>query len=388
MSEIINAVDLTSKLIRCESITPNSAGAIELLISYLEPLGFKCKKINFGEGIEKVENLYARFGTKGPNICFAGHVDVVPTGDIKKWSMDPFGGEIKQGKIWGRGAADMKSGIAAFLSSVSNFLSKEKDFEKIGSISFLITSDEEGKAINGTKKVVEWLEEKEEKITACIVGEPTNVSEMGDTIKVGRRGSFTGFLKVKGVQGHVGYPHLADNPINSLIKMLEPFVKIYLDEGTENFQPSSVMITSVDVNNNASNVIPGEVSATFNIRFNNLHTINSLKAMLKNQFNKITQNYEFNYYCNAEPFLTNDEFLKSTIEKAIKSVVKINPKQSTSGGTSDARFISKICPVIEFGLVGKTMHKIDENVDVDDITKLVSIYSFFLSNYFGVSSFD
>ena len=388
MSEIINAVDLTSKLIRCESITPNSAGAIELLISYLEPLGFKCKKINFGEGIEKVENLYARFGTKGPNICFAGHVDVVPTGDIKKWSMDPFGGEIKQGKIWGRGAADMKSGIAAFLSSVSNFLSKEKDFEKIGSISFLITSDEEGKALNGTKKVVEWLEEKEEKITACIVGEPTNVSEMGDTIKVGRRGSFTGFLKVKGVQGHVGYPHLADNPINSLIKMLEPFVKIYLDEGTENFQPSSVMITSVDVNNNASNVIPGEVSATFNIRFNNLHTINSLKAMLKNQFNKITQNYEFNYYCNAEPFLTNDEFLKSTIEKAIKSVVKINPKQSTSGGTSDARFISKICPVVEFGLVGKTMHKIDENVDVDDITKLVSIYSFFLSNYFGVSSFD
>ena len=388
MSEIINAVDLTSKLIRCESITPKSAGAIELLISYLEPLGFKCKKINFGEGIEKVENLYARFGTKGPNICFAGHVDVVPTGDIKKWSMDPFGGEIKQGKIWGRGAADMKSGIAAFLSSVSNFLSKEKDFEKIGSISFLITSDEEGKAINGTKKVVEWLEEKEEKITACIVGEPTNVSEMGDTIKVGRRGSFTGFLKVKGVQGHVGYPHLADNPINSLIKMLEPFVKIYLDEGTENFQPSSVMITSVDVNNNASNVIPGEVSATFNIRFNNLHTINSLKAMLKNQFNKITQNYEFDYYCNAEPFLTSDEYLKSTIEKAIKSVVKINPKQSTSGGTSDARFISKICPVVEFGLVGKTMHKIDENVDVDDITKLVSIYSFFLSNYFGVSSFD
>ena len=388
MSEIINAVDLTSKLIRCESITPNSAGAIELLISYLEPLGFKCKKINFGEGIEKVENLYARFGTKGPNICFAGHVDVVPTGDIKKWSMDPFGGEIKQGKIWGRGAADMKSGIAAFLSSVSNFLSKEKDFEKIGSISFLITSDEEGKAINGTKKVVEWLEEKQEKITACIVGEPTNVSEMGDTIKVGRRGSFTGFLKVKGVQGHVGYPHLADNPINSLIKMLEPFVKIYLDKGTENFQPSSVMVTSVDVNNNASNVIPGEVSATFNIRFNNLHTINSLKAMLKNQFNKITQNYEFDYYCNAEPFLTSDEFLKTTIEKAIKSVVKINPKQSTSGGTSDARFISKICPVIEFGLVGKTMHKIDENVDVDDITKLVSIYSFFLSNYFGVSSFD
>ena len=388
MSEIINAVELTTKLIKCESITPNSAGAIELLISYLEPLGFKCEKISFGEGIEKVENLYARLGTKDPNICFAGHVDVVPTGDIEKWSINPFGGEIKEGKIWGRGAADMKSGIAAFVSSVSEFLAKEKKFEQVGSISFLITSDEEGKAINGTKKVVEWLQEKQEKITACIVGEPTNVNEMGDTIKVGRRGSFTGFLKVKGVQGHVGYPHLAENPINSLIKMLEPFVKIYLDEGTENFQPSSVMVTSVDVDNDATNVIPAEARATFNIRFNNLHTINSLELMIKNQFDKITTNYEFNYYCNAEPFLTSDDFLKSTIEKSIKNVVNIKPNQSTSGGTSDARFISKICPVIEFGLVGKTMHKIDENVDVEDITKLVSIYSFFLSNYFGVNSFD
>jgi len=388
MSEIINAVELTTKLIKCESITPNSAGAIELLISYLEPLGFKCEKISFGEGIEKVENLYARLGTKDPNICFAGHVDVVPTGDIEKWSINPFGGEIKEGKIWGRGAADMKSGIAAFVSSVSEFLAKEKKFERVGSISFLITSDEEGKAINGTKKVVEWLQEKQEKITACIVGEPTNVNEMGDTIKVGRRGSFTGFLKVKGVQGHVGYPHLAENPINSLIKMLGPFVKIYLDEGTENFQPSSVMVTSVDVDNDATNVIPAEARATFNIRFNNLHTINSLELMIKNQFDKITTNYEFNYYCNAEPFLTSDDFLKSTIEKSIKNVVNIKPNQSTSGGTSDARFISKICPVIEFGLVGKTMHKIDENVDVEDITKLVSIYSFFLSNYFGVNSFD
>ena len=388
MSEVINAVELTTKLIRCESITPNSAGAIELLISYLEPLGFKCEKISFGEGIEKVENLYARLGTKDPNICFAGHVDVVPTGDIKKWSINPFGGEIKEGKIWGRGAADMKSGIAAFVSSVSEFLAKEKKFEQVGSISFLITCDEEGKAINGTKKVVEWLQEKQEKITACIVGEPTNVNEMGDTIKVGRRGSFTGFLKVKGVQGHVGYPHLAENPINSLIKMLEPFVKIYLDGGTENFQPSSVMVTSIDVDNDATNVIPAEARATFNIRFNNLHTINSLELMIKNEFDKITKNYEFNYYCNAEPFLTSDDFLKSTIEKSIKNVVNIKPKQSTSGGTSDARFISKICPVIEFGLVGKTMHKIDENVDVEDITKLVSIYSLFLSNYFGVNSFD
>jgi len=388
MSNIIDAVELTSKLIRCESITPNSGGAIDLIITYLEPLGFKCEKINFGKGAEKVENLYARLGNLEPNFCFAGHVDVVPAGDINTWSINPFSGEVKSGKIWGRGAADMKSGIAAFIAAVSNFLSTQKDFTKFGSVSFLITSDEEGKAINGTKKVVDWLEEREEKIAACIVGEPTNVSEMGDTIKIGRRGSFTGFLKVKGVQGHVGYPHLADNPINSLIKMLEPFGKIYIDEGTEDFQPSSVMVTSIDVNNNASNVIPGEVTAIFNIRFNTLHTVQSLKSMIENQFNQITKNYEFEYFCNAEPFLTRDEFLKKTIEKSIKKVVKTTPKQSTSGGTSDARFISKICPVIEFGLVGKTMHKIDENVEVDDVKKLVNIYNLFLCNYFGVRSFD
>ena len=388
MSDIVNPIELTSELIQCKSITPKSEGSLDIIISYLEPLGFNCEKIDFGEGIEKVENLYARFGTMEPNIAFAGHVDVVPTGDINNWSINPFGGEVKEGKVWGRGAADMKSGIAAFIAAVSDFLKDNKNLKEFGSISFIITSDEEGKAINGTKKVVDWLKGKSEIISGCIVGEPTNVTRMGDTLKIGRRGSFTGSLTVTGIQGHVGYPHLAENPINSLLKMLEPFSKIYLDEGTKDFQPSSIMITSIDVNNDASNVIPGEVKAKFNIRFNTLHSASSLKAMLDKQFSDVTSNYKFDFFCNAEPFLTNDDFLKTTLQKAIQKVVNINPEKSTSGGTSDARFISKICPVIEFGLVGKTMHKIDENVEVNDIINLTKIYNQFLFNYFGVKYCD
>ena len=388
MSDIINPLGLTSELIRCESITPKSDGSIDLIISYLEPLGFTCTKIDFGEGNEKVENLYAKFGNLEPNICFGGHVDVVPTGDIENWSINPFGGDIKEGKIWGRGAADMKSGIASFIAAVSEFLKINKDLNNYGSISLIITSDEEGKAINGTKKVVDWLINKGESISGCIVGEPTNVNEVGDTVKIGRRGSYTGSIIVRGIQGHVGYPHLAENPINLLLKMLEPLLKVYLDDGTKEFQPSSVMITSIDVNNDASNVIPGEVKARFNIRFNTLHSIDSLTDMLKKQFDAITTKYEFEYFCNAEPFLTSDELLKSTLKKAIQEVVKLNPQNSTSGGTSDARFITKICPVIEFGLVGKTMHKVDENVEVNDILKLTNIYNTFLYNYFGVKKID
>jgi len=388
MSDIVNPIELTSELIQCKSITPKSEGSLDIIISYLEPLGFNCERIDFGEGIEKVENLYARFGNIEPNIAFAGHVDVVPTGDINNWSINPFSGEVKEGKVWGRGAADMKSGIAAFIAAVSDFLKDNKNLKDFGSISFIITSDEEGKAINGTKKVVDWLKAKSETISGCIVGEPTNVTRMGDTLKIGRRGSFTGSLTVTGIQGHVGYPHLAENPINSLLKMLEPFSKIYLDEGTKDFQPSSIMITSIDVNNDASNVIPGEVKAKFNIRFNTLHSASSLKTMLDKQFSDVTSNYKFDFFCNAEPFLTDDDFLKTTLQKAIQKVVNINPEKSTSGGTSDARFISKICPVIEFGLVGKTMHKIDENVEVNDIINLTKIYNQFLFNYFGVKYSD
>ena len=388
MSIEINPINLTSELIRCESITPKSGGALDLLISSLEPLGFKCQRINFGEGSEKVENLYARIGTSEPNICFAGHVDVVPTGNINNWSVDPFGGEIKDGKIWGRGAADMKSGIAAFVAAAADFLKSKKSLQDIGSISLLITSDEEGKALNGTKKVVDWLKSNCETISGCIVGEPTNVNRLGDTIKVGRRGSFSGTLIVKGIQGHVGYPHLADNPINTLLKMVEPLTKVYLDEGTPEFQPSSAMITTIDVNNTAPNVIPELAKAQFNIRFNTLHSIDSLKKMLEDQFSSVSNNFEFNYFCNAEPFLTSDDYLKSTLESAIKNITNTTPEESTSGGTSDARFITKISPVIEFGLVGKTMHKVDESVDVNDILDLTKIYNQFLFNYFGVTASD
>jgi succinyl-diaminopimelate desuccinylase len=310
MSKQINPIKLTSELIRCESVTPRSAGSLELIISYLEPLGFKCTRLDFGEDDDKVENLYARIGTKEPNICFAGHVDVVPTGNINNWSIPPFSGEVKDDKIWGRGAADMKSGIAAFIAAVSVFLENNSAILETGSISLIITSDEEGKAINGTKKVVEWLDNNSEIISGCIVGEPTNVDKMGDTIKIGRRGSFSGSLTVKGIQGHVGYPHLADNPINTLIKMLEPISKISLDEGTINFQPSTAMITTIDVNNPATNIIPEIAKAKFNIRYNTLHSKVSLEKMLINHFNSITNNYQFDFFCNAEPFLTSDDYLK------------------------------------------------------------------------------
>ena len=388
MSKQINPIKLTSELIRCESITPESAGSLDIIISYLEPLGFNCTRLDFGEGDDKVENLYARIGIMEPNICFAGHVDVVPTGNINNWSIHPFSGKVKDDKIWGRGAADMKSGIAAFIAAVSIFLENNLAILETGSISLIITSDEEGKAINGTKKVVEWLDNNSEIISGCIVGEPTNVDKMGDTIKIGRRGSFSGSLTVKGIQGHVGYPHLADNPINTLIKMLEPISKISLDEGTINFQPSTAMITTIDVNNTATNVIPEIAKAQFNIRYNTLHSKVSLEKMLINHFNSITNNYQFDFFCNAEPFLTSDDYLKSTLESAIKKIMNLTPDKSTSGGTSDARFITKISPVIEFGLVGKTMHKIDEHVEVSDVLNLTKIYNQFLYNFFGVNASD
>ena len=388
MLKNIDPIKLSSELIKCKSLTPFSEGAIDILISYLEPLGFVCKKLNFGDGNEKVENLYARWGNIQPNICFAGHVDVVPIGDLKSWSCDPFGGEIKNGSLWGRGSEDMKSAIASFISAVASFLKDNKHFSKKGSISFLITSDEEGKALNGTKKVVEWLKNNSEIINGCLVGEPTNSKNIGDTIKIGRRGSFSGSLIVKGIQGHVGYPQLADNPINKLIKMLEPLSKVYLDEGTKDFQPSSAMITTIDVNNEATNIIPEKAFSKFNIRFNTLQSIDSLQLMLKNHFDMITNSYEFDFFCNAEPFLTQNIPLTSNLEKAIKKIVNIIPIQSTSGGTSDARFITKIAPVIEFGLIGKTMHKINENVLLNDITILTNIYNQFLTNYFGEAKRD
>ena len=379
----IDPLKLASDLIQIKSITPNADKAIDLIISTLEPIGFTCKKLTFGEGKERVENLYAKYGdNKGPNLCFAGHVDVVPPGDENEWSCNPFSGKIENDMLFGRGSVDMKSSIASFIASTSEFLNDKKNFNNFGSISFLITGDEEGKAINGTKKVVEWLESNNEKIDGCIVGEPTNPERLGEMIKVGRRGSYSGKLTVYGVQGHVGYPHLAKNPINLLLEMIEPLTKINLDDGTTEFEPSTIMITSIDVGNNSYNVIPNKVSLNFNIRFNTLHSKESITDMLKKHFEAFDVKFNFDHFCNAEPFYTNSDHLVSSMEKAINEVTKKSSIKSTTGGTSDARFIKNICPVIEFGLVGKLMHKIDEKVSTKDILDLTKIYYNFLNIFF------
>ncbi len=382
MNKIIDPIKLSSDLIKIESITPKADLSIDLIKSILESMNFNCKKLIFGSGEEKVENLYARLGQQSPNLCFAGHVDVVPPGNIDNWSFGPFSGAVIDDMILGRGAVDMKSAIACFISAVSQYVSNNNEFLEKGSLSFLITGDEEGKAINGSKKVVEWLKSKKENIDGCIVGEPTNPNKLGEMIKIGRRGSYSGDLIVYGVQGHVGYPHLAVNPINIILKMIEPLTKVNLDDGNEHFEPSSVMITSIDVGNLSYNVIPSEISLKFNIRFNNLHSSQSLTKMLKNHFDSFQSKYNFEFFCNAEPFLTDPGHLIKSMEKSINQITQLSPKKSTTGGTSDARFIQEICPVIEFGLVGKLMHKVDEKVSVNEVLKLTEIYKRFLTLFF------
>ena len=380
----LDPVNLASDLIKIKSVTPHGQEAINLIKSILENYGFDCKILTFGEGEDEVVNLYARFGKNAPNLCFAGHVDVVPEGSSEDWSFGPFSGEIINNQLCGRGAVDMKSSIATFISSAIEFLEENNKFESLGSISFIITSDEEGKAINGTKKVVEWLKSNKENIDDCIVGEPTNPDKLGDMIKIGRRGSYSGNLIVNGIQGHVGYPHLAKNPINSMLKLIQPLSEVELDEGNENFEPSTIMITSIDVGNPSYNIIPAKVNVKFNIRFNNLHSSKSLTKMLTEKFESLNiSNYSFDYFCNAEPFYTNPGHLVESLKRAIKSITGLVPNLSTNGGTSDARFIRDICPVVEFGLVGKLMHKVDEKVSIDDINNLKKIYKNFLEIYFA-----
>ena len=382
MRKMIDPIRLSSDLIKIKSVTPDAGGSIDLLVSILEPLGFNCQKLVFGENEEKVENLYARLGKKSPNLCFAGHVDVVPPGNENDWSFNPFSGEIMNDMILGRGSVDMKSSIATFISAISLYINRNPNIVEQGSLSLLITGDEEGKAINGTKKVVEWLEKNNEKIDGCIVGEPTNPNVLGEMIKIGRRGSYSGELTVYGVQGHVGYPHLAENPINSLFKMIEPLLNINLDKGNDIFEPSTVMITSIDVKNDSFNIIPSKAVLKFNVRFNNLFTSENLTKKFTSHFNSLGFKYNFDYFCNAEPFLTNPGHLINSMEKAIEKVTNKVPLKSTTGGTSDARFIKKICPVIEFGLVGKLMHKIDEKVSVKEIMELQKVYYEFLKLFF------
>ena len=375
-----DAKDLLVKLINCKSVTPNDDGALSVIENALNANNFKCERLIFGSGDEKVQNLFARLGNKSPHICFAGHSDVVPEGDIKHWEFSPFDGEISDGKIFGRGAVDMKGSIASYLSAAIDWIKKNKSFD--GSISFLITGDEEGPAINGTRKVLEWMEANGQIPDMCVVGEPTNTTKVGDTIKIGRRGSLNGNLTVYGEQGHVAYPHLALNPFPILMKMLEPLLEGELDKGTKNFPPTNASITSIDTGNNAVNVIPSSVKAKFNIRFNDSQDKEKLESFLKSHFDEVYKNYEIEFSCNAEPFLTKPGKLIDIIKSAIFKKTNILADLSTTGGTSDARFISQFCPVVEFGLVGKTMHQINENVLIDDLNLLSEIYYEFLNEIF------
>ena len=382
---IIDEIKLSKELIRFPSVTPVDAGAIKFLSKKLESLGFKCKILEFKDKKSKpIKNLYARLGNKQPNICYAGHTDVVPPGDYKDWTINPFKPIVKNNSLIGRGANDMKSSIACFVSAVSKFLKDKNNFN--GSISFLITGDEEGLAINGTKKVVDYLKKKKEKINFCIVGEPTNPKKLGEMIKIGRRGSLSGSLEILGTQGHVAYPHLSNNPINTLISICAKLKKYKLDNGNKNFQPSNLEFTGIYVDNKAHNVIPSRVKTQFNVRYNNNHTSSSLiktiNKIVKNICKKNKCKFKIIFDANGDSFLTKPDKTIYMAKKIIKKITKINPKFSTTGGTSDARFIRKISPCLEFGLVNKTMHKIDECVSISDLKKLKRIYHDILVEYF------
>jgi succinyl-diaminopimelate desuccinylase len=385
MLKTINEVSLAKDLVKCQSVTPKDDGAINIVAKNLKKLGFKCQIMEFQEkGTAKIKNLYARIGKSSPNFCFAGHTDVVPVGDLKSWTVNPFGGVIKNQKLIGRGVSDMKGSIACFVSAVSEFLKKNKKLK--GSISFLITGDEETIAINGTQKVIEKLIQKKEKIDFCIVGEPTNENKLGDMIKIGRRGSITGHLTILGTQGHVAYSYTYNNPSTIIVEILNNIKKLKLDSGNKDFQPSNLEVTKISIDNTADNVVPAEAKASFNIRFNNLHTSSSLKKKLNKIFSSITKkskaNYKIKYNVSGESFLTKPSKTVYMIKNVIKKSTKINPVLSTTGGTSDARFIKKIAPCIEFGLIAKTIHQVDEMARVADLKKLKNIYLDILVNYF------
>ena len=379
-------LQLSKDLIRFPSVTPIDAGAINYLSKKLKKLGFNCKILEFKDkNNPTIKNLYARLGSKQPNLCYAGHTDVVPPGNIKNWTVNPFKPVVKNNYLIGRGANDMKSSIACFVAAVSNFLKNTKKIN--GSISFLITGDEEGQAINGTKKVVDYLIKKKEKIDFCIVGEPTNPKKLGEMIKIGRRGSLSCNLEVLGTQGHVAYPHLSKNPINSLIAIYKKLKARPLDKGNKHFQPSNLEFTGIYVDNKTHNVIPDKAKTQFNIRYNNFHTALSLKKMINSTVKSICKKnntkYKIKYLASGDSFLTKPGPTIQMAKKVIKKITKINPIFSTTGGTSDARFIKKIAPCLEFGLVNKTMHKIDECVSVSDLRKLTKIYHNILVKYFN-----
>ncbi|QWW68185.1 succinyl-diaminopimelate desuccinylase [Rhizobium sp. WYJ-E13] len=388
-----NPVANLQKLIRCPSVTPAEGGALSALEAMLSPLGFKIERMIAQEaGTPDVENLYARLGTEGPHLMFAGHTDVVPVGDEGAWTHPPFAAEIAGGELFGRGAVDMKGGIACFAAAVARHV--EKHGVPKGSISFLITGDEEGPSINGTIKVLQWAAERGETWDACVVGEPTNPNKLGDMIKIGRRGSLSGKIVVHGVQGHAAYPHLADNPVRGMLQLTQALMDPPFDAGTDNFQPSNLEVTTIDVGNPATNVIPAKALASFNIRFNDTWTADTLRAEIIRRLDAAAADgilrpgrepvkYEIIWADRpSHVFLTRNNALIASLSSAVESVTGASPALSTTGGTSDARFIKDYCPVVEFGLVGQTMHMVDERVAIADLETLTAIYETFIERWF------
>jgi succinyl-diaminopimelate desuccinylase len=389
-----NPVSNLQTLIRCPSVTPAEGGALTALEAMLTPLGFVVERIvATDENTPDIENLYARLGGTGPHLMFAGHTDVVPVGEEAAWTHSPFSAEIRDGIMYGRGAVDMKGGIACFVAAVARHV--EKNGPPAGSLSFLITGDEEGPAINGTIKLLQWAHERGERWDACLVGEPTNPDHLGDMIKIGRRGSVTGTVTVHGVQGHVAYPHLADNPVRAALKMAEALMDPPFDAGTADFQASNMEVTSIDTGNKATNVIPARVTFSFNIRHNDTWTAETMQAEIIRRLDaaagdnalrpdRAPTRYEIVWAERpSHVFLTRDERLIASLTAAIEARTGRTPKLSTTGGTSDARFIKDYCPVVEFGLVGQTMHMVDENVPIADLEALTGIYETFIDRWFA-----
>ena len=379
------ALDLARDLIRCDSVTPRDGGALALLADVLKQAGFETDLVTFSEpGQPDIGNLYARIGSEAPYLLFAGHTDVVPTGEESRWTHAPFAGEVADGYLWGRGAVDMKGGIAASVAAVLAYLAAHG--RPKGSIGFLITGDEEGPAVNGTVKLLDWARARGERFDHCVLGEPTNPDALGDMIKIGRRGSLTGRLVVHGRQGHVGYPHLADNPLHHMVRLLAALRATPLDAGTEHFDPSNLEITTVDTGNPATNVIAAEARATFNIRFNECWSPETLAAEIRGRLDAVAESARITLTfdpTNSIAFLTEPGPFTEQVAQAVEAVTGRRPVYSTTGGTSDARFITKHCPVVEFGLVGQTMHAVDERVAVQDLEQLTEIYGRVIETYFA-----
>lgn len=380
-------VSLLEDLVKCPSVTPAEAGALTLVQNSLESIGFDCTRLTFSDtDTPDVDNLFARLGSSAPHFCFAGHTDVVPVGDADNWSHPPFSATIKDGYMYGRGASDMKGGVACFIAAVTRFLNTQGSNFK-GSISLLITGDEEGPALNGTVKVLQWMADNNHTPDHCIVGEPTSLEQVGDMIKIGRRGSINGSLTVKGIQGHVAYQHRAKNPFDTMVRILEALGREKLDDGNAHFQPSNLEITSVDTNNPAANVIPAQTHAQFNIRYNDIHSGTTIAERItqicREAAGDEADNVELSFENSGESFLTQPDEFVGIIAASIMAKTGLKPELSTSGGTSDARFITNFCPVIEFGAVGERMHGIDERANVANLEILTDIYQDTLTRYFG-----